>query len=701
MNFQIPNSKLGSCASGLCLTTFDFRTLLVCTTLSVITFLSALSIALGADDSGLPQIENLTIGFANHYKLGSWTPIAVTHGGALGDSGASGQLEIEAPDGDGIPVRFVGPRTDWTLRETNTGFLQIGRAGTPNVLLRKSIGNRQFGEPERLPMAAGIKPPIAVPASNEFIVELGATLGLPELFRRQSERHTELATVVTVEGSQQLPNRWYGYEGVQLLAIAGVPAVDKKLLGKPAVDAIEEWVRVGGTLLIAAADQGERVFGKEAPLARFAPGEFDRTVNLRAQSIGAIENFAAAEEQEKLNLQALPAAQWKSASADKIELAAGFGQNRIPLVMRSSYGFGQVIVVGLDLYDINTKHKSPLSEWPARTKFLEKLLDRRALHAGESGGQENFGQGLRLGFTDISGQLRSALDQFAEAPLVPFWEVAAAALAYIAILFPLNYFIVHRWSKRQQVAWIVFPGAIVLFGALAYAWTQHEKGDQLHANQLDLVDIDTRDGRVRGTTWFNLFSPENTRFDLKLPSSFSGMQVGDGQQPGDPSDSLLCWLGLAGTGLGGMSSSGISTPLFDEAYAIDPPTGKIEGVPIGIWSSKSFIARFRSRGDGIEAKLSATDINAPLLGTLRNRLDGPLRDCVLFFGGYAYVIGNLEPGKTTALGQQLTALSVLTGRTELLANQQPPPYDRASVDPLKILQVMMFYNLAGARTIPV
>ncbi len=577
-------------------------------------------------------------------------------------------------------------------------YLKIGRAGkSPDVLLRIAIGKRLLDEVEALSTSGGNNPPVAVPATNEFMVELGKSIGLPEMARRIDEQQVDRATVVTVDSPKRLPDQWYGYEGIDLLAVAGAAAIDKSMFDPRAVDAIEHWVRLGGTLLIACGDGAERLFGTGAPLARFAPGELDQTIDLPLRNFrAAIETFAAADEEERLEAKSLRAPQWKTVHADRKELEIGMGQTSFPLVFRSSLGFGQVLVVGLDL------HTSPLAEWPARTKFLERLLGRRVQRTGRTSGQENFSQAKRLGFIDISGQLRAALDQFADVQLVPFWAVAATALIYIGLLFPLNYFVIHRWLKRQWIAWFVFSTCIVLFSVAAYAWANRSKGDQLHANQLDLIDVDVNAGLVRGTTWFNLFSAENARYDLTLQPQFTGMknETGDAASSGstssESSHSLLSWLGLHGTGLGGMSSAAVNAPLFDEPYVVDRQQGNIVAAPVSIWSSKNFIARWDAKAGGAEAALTAT-AGGQLRGTLTNRLDAPLRNCVVFFGGLAYPLEDLNAGQTVQFDRRdpISAAALLTERPSTAGKDQTPPYNRACIDPLRILQVMMFYDLAG------
>ena len=50
------------------------------------------------------------------------------------------------------------------------------------------------------------------------------------MFRRLELPEVERADVVTIDQPQPLPDRWYGYEGVDLVVIAGAPTVEKSLL---------------------------------------------------------------------------------------------------------------------------------------------------------------------------------------------------------------------------------------------------------------------------------------------------------------------------------------------------------------------------------------------------------------------------------------------------------------------------------------
>jgi hypothetical protein len=655
-----------------------------------------------ADAAALPEIKSIEVGFGNHYKLGCWTPVDITLRGAAGDSGAAdripaGRIDVQAADSDGVPAWFVGPSIAGNKSGEHTVYVRIGRANQP-IRVRLSTGADQGEAVLRLLAGPTVEAsPVALPATNEFVAELGASIGLPEMFRQLNEREAERTAVVTIDGPRQLPDRWYGYDGVDMVVIAGAPAVEKSLLSAAALDALEKWVQEGGELLICCGQDAQRVMGMGGPLARFAPGQLAGLVNLPAARFGSIENFAVAE--QRLEATSIRVPQWKDLPSDRrIELSGGVRAEDLPLVVRWPLGFGQVIYVGLDL------DRPPFTDWPSRGKFLEKLLAKQTHLIAQAVGPRAASQGKQLGYVDLSGQLRGALDQFAGVQLVPFWAVALLALAYIGLLFPLSYWVVTHWLRRQSLAWVLFPAVVTLFCMAAYALASYAKGNVRRVNQVDLVDVDVAAGHVRGATWLNIFSPENALYNLQAEPRFSSLEhggaSGNATAERETSPTLLSWFGLPGVGLGGMNSATVNRSLFDEPYTIDPSRGTISGVPLAAWSSQSFVARWEKVGvgigGGVEASLAAT-ADRRLRGTIVNRLDAPLSDCVLLFDRWAYPLETLEPGKLVALDrlESQTIDTYLTKRRTIAAHDEVPPYDRSSFDIQRIIEVMMFYEATG------
>ena len=200
----------------------------VCACLILVAAVSCLAFAENTAD--LPEVKSIRLGFDNHYKLGCWTPVYMELSGALGDSGAPGRFDIEAPDGDDVPAWFIGPRFIWTEGATRTEYVRIGRPNSQLKVRLTKLGSVEESPPELL---AGVSTPtdaVALPATNELIVQFGASIGLTEMFRRLELPEVERADVVTIDRPQPLPGCWYGYEGVDVVVIAGASTVEKSLL---------------------------------------------------------------------------------------------------------------------------------------------------------------------------------------------------------------------------------------------------------------------------------------------------------------------------------------------------------------------------------------------------------------------------------------------------------------------------------------
>jgi hypothetical protein len=141
----------------------------------------------------------------------------------------------------------------------------------------------------------------------------------------------------------------------------------------------------------------------------------------------------------------------------------------------------------------------------------------------------------------------------------------------------------------------------------------------------------------------------------------------------------------------------------------------LTGVPIPIWSTKSFTARWTSPAAAFvvpEAKLVEED-RVPT-GTLTNPFDFPLHDCLLAYGNWVYELGEsgtVEPHQTVTIGPMLMRRELrtfLTGRKTVLDDdpahmkdkfhEELTPYDQGSVDVAYVLRAMMFFRAAGGRT---
>ncbi|MEX0679022.1 MAG: hypothetical protein WD063_18250 [Pirellulales bacterium] len=641
-------------------------------------------------ESAALRIVAVHAGFAGQFKVGCWTPFEIELEG--GSQAVSGRVEIVAPDGDGVPSRVHVPRAgDLAVgpgeRKTVSMYAKIGRlASEVTVDFRTEAGivaSRRLNTQTDGPLAG------VLPSSETLVVSVGA----PDAADDESPRALRGVKVARLSDIRQLPGDWWGYEGVTALILStGDDAISSQLATpSPRLAALDLWVRMGGKLVLSVGRSAEKVLAAGSGIQELAPGRLESIVPLRQST--ALETYA--DTNESLSAAgpfALEVPKLRDVGG-KIEAFAGTNPRDLPLVVRAGRGFGEVVFVAFDL------ERPPFANWAARPQLLEKLLGGSvAVTDDKSAG--TLGAVTTLGFVDLAGQLRGALDQFAGVRLVPFWFVALLVTAYIVCIGPLDYFLVKRVFRRMEATWLSFAVTVVVFSAGAFALAYGLKGRQLRVNQVDVVDFDAETGLVRGTSWSYVYSPSNATYNLSLaPDRAAGGRRGGGI--------LFSWFGLPGGGFGGMDvkSRGVggmdtaspSLPLFTEAYDFAGRLDAIERVPIAVWSSKAFVARWWRDGDGgVEAHLAYHD---KLAGTLTSHLEMPLTDAVLMYGKWAYVIRELAPGRQIdfeTMDPQTTDtyLRHVTAQGE---RQVAPPYDRASFDIPRIVEITTAHDLAGGE----
>ena len=658
-------------------------------------------------EASRPEIVGIRIGFADRYKTGLWTPVEITLRG-VGEMD-HGRIRLIVSDSDGVPcggatpLPFPAPdggsASDGTTKALV--YTRFGRRqGKVTVELHSSdrvVAERVFSTSG----AAGSSscPPAMFSDQDLFVTVGPAPVGVKSVVGDTSRRPEERAVVVRVTDAGELPDRWYGYESVRMVIIS---TSDRSICSSleanvERIEALEEWVRMGGRLLFCAGDNAQEVLaGEQAPLAKFAPGKLREMRYLEnARSFGAfgggLESYCGSLEPLRVPRTAEgERLKFRVPLLADVDGVVESGDRDMPLVVRRAVGFGQIVFLAGDL------DRAPLENWPDRPVLLRKLLD---LPLVESESGEGGSALVHFGYSDLAGQLRSALDQFSGIWQVPVSLVIGLIVVYLLAIGPGDYFLLRWTGWRMELTWVTFPAVVVLFCVGAYVLAHRSKGELLRVNQVDLVDVDVESGQLRGTSWANVFSPAMQRYDITFrPSAPDGTSVSE-------SDVLVSWLGLPGKGLGGMDPPASGPTGWDEGYEFSPELDSLVEVPISIWATKCVTASWRTH-TGVCPEADLKDSGQIPVGTVTNTLDFPLEDCLLAYGNWAYDLGTLEPGDSARLGPTVMRRelnSLLTGRKQVfddegdISRERVTPYDRESIDVAYILRAMMFFDAAGGR----
>ena len=658
-----------------------------------------------AQDSAQPQIESVAIGFGGddapaNYKLGYWTPIRITLTG--GNQPFTGQLDLIAPDGDGLRAAYTDQQKIQLSaggRQSVMRYAMFGRLGADLTVVLKGAGGETAAR--RSFRAATLA--AAQPATFEVVLTVGTSVGVADglrsVNRRRPDEVARIATLLPVPGV--LPDRWYGYDGVDIVVLPTSDQSSVERLSDEQIDALDQWVKLGGRLVICAGKNGPQLLGSGAPLERFAPGRVVEVIAERRTSgleeyAGAVEPIAATEDGGPLRVSMTVLADVQA----RVEAYESVSRQR-PVVTRAAYGLGQVVVVAVDL------DAPPFATWSGRPQFVDRLLEDTQREGPGAAGSSARSQTTSSGFRDMTGQLRLGLDQFEGVTLVAFSWIGVLIAVYILIIGPADYFFLRKIVGNMAWTWISFPLVVAGCCLLAFYLNGLTKGDQLHINQVDVVDIDVDSQIERGSSWSHLYTPQTAQFNLSLdvPQRPAG-ETAAGQ--------LLSWHGLPGEALGGMNTSSAAN-LFNQPYQVSSspelPASQaaLSELPIQVGASKTLAARWwrpftRPRLDALQIEPRS----GSLAGTFGNSLAVDLTDCVLFYGRWAYVMERgLASGETVSIGElpdprtldwHLTRRSVEGSSAASKDEPSGDTFERwnpVSDDVQRIIEIMMFYEAAG------
>jgi hypothetical protein len=640
-----------------------------------------------------PRVEGARVGLlgvpgkptSGRSRNGSWTPVflQLKGDGPKGNTYGAYTISVESTDDEseayhydvpapaldagesGVAVAYVRPGA------INSTFAVKVKDAAGNVLLEtQATRDTDKGFSDRrdvLFLAVGSKLPDMTQA---FAPDPAAANAAPG----SAPDRGALATCYA-EKADDLPDRWFGYEAVDVVVLdtRDTPFLnDLKLKShEPQLRALVEWVRRGGRLVISVGAKTEETADllkrmQEAdgggPVIDCAIGAPTKLPQLRnvLQWVQAQAGPAAAQE---VNVAVLtPGEQATVLVAEQSEGAKG----SLPVIVQGACGLGRVWLMGFevrpspfkDVKDADPKNAEKGS--PVQKAFwlkVQKELAPQATAPAPTPAGRPFGPGPAPApapsadpqVPEIAAELQRALENFESVQPVPFYWVALFILIYIVVIGPLDYLILKRLFKRLELTWITFPAVVLAVSVLAYFAAYALKGDDLRINKLDIVDYDLSGPApaAYGSTWFTLFSPRIQNYTVGLEPAAPDWAKGSRDERS------LKAVNLAVLENPDASDHFTSPSLFRQPYAYAEDAVGLERVPIPVWSTRTFQASWRATLDPAKPPVEADFRRVPspaergvLAGTLTNRLPVKLEGVVLFYRGHWVQLPNdLAPGE--------------------------------------------------------
>ena len=626
-------------------------------------------------------------------KFAAWAPVYVELE-ILDDVKEPAELVVETPDADEVattltvPLNLADLRPGQVVSSRDLGLMPYLRptAGTGETTITvRTVKGTALTEPFRIRF---LRPKDSL---TYVVLSLGSKLSgfdLPKPPNVAADATTlrngrvETAAITDVG---MLPDQWFGYDAADLVILATTSdEFLDRLFGEKASAsdkvkraALLEWVRHGGRLVVSVGSNAA-LAAKMPALQALLPQSIKADAPTR--SVPSLALFWTSKEGGTATGTltpkgggplAVPNLAAKPGRPGRVLIPPPSRQtdDREPVAVQAAFGLGRVTLVGFDL------DRSPFNELPNRTELWDWVLREGGAVRASVGPDNKNRPNSAMPSEDedeFATALRTHIDTFDGVPVISFGWVAVFILLYILLIGPVEYFFLKKVLGRLELTWITFPIIVITVSAAAYFTAYAVKGRDLKVNKVDLVEVVAETdpitgkpgGRVYGTTWFTVFSPRIDTYQV-------GVTPNQGWTHMDASDdSLVGWVG-------GPRGGRASLIRRRYAYHVDPQAGVVanglEGVPIQVWSTKSFTATWSGAMDpvapAVESRLEHPS-GAPtrVVGTFVNRMPfEQVTDCVAFYAGQAYSIGTILKGQEVrpVLDKGQPATAWLQERSEL------------------------------------
>jgi hypothetical protein len=656
-------------------------------------------------------VERIEIGFAGFYKVAEWTPLRMT---VTASAPVAARLVVEAPDSDDNPCSHSGALHSLPANTSSRieGSFRTGRLqGELLIRLIDRDGHelwkerlRTSGE-DNAPFRPAMRHDVPLWLTLTDLPDPGdseaktATSGPEPLAGRRPSR-SYVPRVLRLGGLDDLPAKVEDLESVDVFVFPTARNADGKSpldsLTPAVSDRLRDWVRLGGTLILTIG--AEEAAWRSSSLAEWVPITVEGSVSLR--QLTSLESFSGVNAPIRLP-GILKGTRFGGLSQRNTLVREAGGV----LIATVPCGFGRVTVAGLDLFT------PPIASWPGLPSVLRKLAGVAPQVGQQQQARQTNQQLTHTGITDLATQLQTAVEDFPRVPRPSHWWVMGLLALYLVVIGPLDYYFCHRVLRRPELTWLTFA-LLVVVGTVTAAWgAERINAHGLQFNQLDLVDVDTTTGTLRGRSLVSIYSPENRRFAVKIARG-DELSTPAESAPGSPGETRMTWSGVPENSVSGVYRTG-GTSVGGRSYRFPEGSHKVDNFPILQWSVKSLSGDWTAtaRENLIESRLE-TGGAGQVAGSITHHLPGTLENCLLIVGGWAFAPtaenaaiapdvpwqpggpqGRARDLKALLTGERRTRLERDKLRTDVLTTTAP--YNPLNHNRVDLIQMISFHQAVG------
>jgi hypothetical protein len=538
-----------------------------------------------------PITMNVTPAFQGYFKYGEWLPVWVN-------------LENSGPDLEGeVQVRVVRDFEQITYA-VPVSLPSGARKRIPVYVLPNNFSHElkvDFVINDELIQSQKI---VVQPQPNiNYVIgiaarERGALALLPGI-RLPGNRSSVLVDVAL----ENLPER---PEALRTLDSLILNDIDTSSLTPAQTQALVGWVQQGGRLVI----------GGGAGALQTTAGLPDELLTLQPDGLTEIESLDELTEYAGTSSIEVPGP-FVVTTGEILQGQTLAEQGDDLLIQEVKSGKGYSTFVALDL------STSPFNAWTGTYAFWETLITPGATYPNWMPPDMSERQ-------MTTGPIGNALSNIPSLDLPSASAIVILLAIYIILVGPVNYLVL-RWRKKLQWAWVTIPLITLIFTAMSFGIGYAKRGTDLIINKIAILQPQP-DGPAQVSSYLGLFSPANQAYQIEVTGNNLLSPMENYYSP---------WSSTMGPGGSGNLTFVQSDPSL------------VRGLTVNQWSMQSFMTE--TSLEGVHQVSSDLRIDGEeLVGTITNDSGYSLKDVILIFRPNYTRLGDLEPGESAEVNLPFT-----------------------------------------------
>ena len=285
-------------------------------------------------------------------------------------------------------------------------------------------------------------------------------------------------TYVSYMTAGMLPDRWKGYDSVDVIVLGDVSL---SLLSVDQRRAIRDWVYGGGRLVVSGGAHSQNLVGTF----------LEELLPVRINGTRVLNSISSLSRQFGSNIEGGQIVV-ASSELDEGAKAVAVEDDGMPIIAERDAGDGKVVFLAFDYLD------PAFRAWDGRRKMWDRLLP----------------QPMPEEPPRDSEIARLFASNVVKPP--PYRSVGIFLLLYILCLGPLSYVIMR---KRTGWMWPFMLSIAAVFILLSLGLNYVIRGHAAVVNDFSVVDFHQEAGRACISSYFSLFSPAKSDYTLRFPAS--------------------------------------------------------------------------------------------------------------------------------------------------------------------------------------